>query len=96
MKKERENSSKTSGKVSSSEKKEVSRLQDQMNKYVADIAEAHSKLDALQKSKKTVEDKLKRTENEFKRVKLNLEKKVAELEIDLQVSSTGAFSIVRY
>lgn len=62
-------------------------MQDQLNKYIANLAEAQSKMEALQKSKKTVEDKLKRTENEFKRNKLNLEKKAAELEIDLQVNN---------
>lgn len=51
-------------------------------------------MEALQKSKKTVEDKLKRTENEFKRNKLNLEKKAAELEIDLQVCKTNNFNSI--
>lgn len=38
----------------------------------------------MQKSKKTLQDKLKRSENEYKRCKLNMENKTAQLEIDLQ------------
>lgn len=67
--------------------KEINNLKDQLNKSKANLAEVESKLETANKSKKTAEEKLKKMENDFKKEKLGLEKKSAELDIDLQVSN---------
>ncbi|KAF5306044.1 hypothetical protein FQR65_LT00759 [Abscondita terminalis] len=64
--------------------KEINNLKDELNKNKAALAEIESKLDSANKSKKIVEEKLKKSENDYKKEKLALDKKVGELDIDLQ------------
>ncbi|KAF2885000.1 hypothetical protein ILUMI_21174 [Ignelater luminosus] len=64
--------------------KEINNLKDELNKNKANLSEVESKLETANKSKKTAEEKLKKLENDFKKEKIALEKKSAELDIDLQ------------
>lgn len=53
------------------------------------MSDIESKLETMQKTKKTLEDKLKKAENELKTGKIEYDKKVSELGIDLQVRNSA-------
>lgn len=78
--------SKTNLKVDVLENREISKLKDAVSKSKVHLSETESKLEIANKSNKNLEDKLSKTQLENKNLKLENEKKLKELEINLQVS----------
>lgn len=85
--KEREMVSKTNIKVEELENREISKLKDTLSKSKVHLSEMESKLEIANKSIKNLEDKLSKSHLENKNAKLENEKKLKQLEIDLQVST---------
>lgn len=86
MAKEREIVSKTNLKVGELENREISKLKDELSKSKVFVSELESKLEIANKSVRNFEDKIKKSELENKNTKLEHDKKIKELEIDLQVT----------
>ncbi|CAH1969998.1 unnamed protein product [Acanthoscelides obtectus] len=82
--KEKELLSKTSLKAEELESAEINRLKDELTRSKARVSDIESKLESSNKFQKTLEDKLTKAQNETKNAKLENEKKIKELEIDLQ------------
>lgn len=83
--KEREIVSKTSLKVDELENREISKLKDALSKSKVHVSEIESKLEIANKSNINLEDKLSMSQLDNKNFKLENEKKLKQLEIDLQV-----------
>lgn len=67
------------------ENREISKLKDALSKSKVHVSEIESKLEIANKSNKNLEDKLSMTQLDNKNAKLENEKKLKQLEIDLQV-----------
>ncbi|CAG9760336.1 unnamed protein product [Ceutorhynchus assimilis] len=81
---EREVISTTNLKIGELEGREISKLKDDLSKKAVILSELESKLELSNKNQKNLEDKIKKAELEKKNTKLDQEKKIKELEIDLQ------------
>lgn len=75
------------------ENREISKLKDALSKSKVHVSEIESKLEIANKSNKNLEDKLSLTQLDNKNAKLENEKKLKQLEIDLQVSNMEKFLI---
>ncbi|XP_018565747.1 putative leucine-rich repeat-containing protein DDB_G0290503 isoform X5 [Anoplophora glabripennis] len=82
--KEREIVSKTNLKVGELENREINKLKDELSKSKVYVSELESKLEISNKTAKNLEDKIKKSELENKNTKLEHDRKIKELEIDLQ------------
>ncbi|CAG9816740.1 unnamed protein product [Phaedon cochleariae] len=82
--KEREVVSKTNLKASEIESREISKLKNELTKGNVQVSEIESKLEIANKSCKTAEDKLSKIQMEINNIKSEKEKKVKQMEIDLQ------------
>ncbi|KAL1492930.1 hypothetical protein ABEB36_011094 [Hypothenemus hampei] len=81
---EREVVSATNMKIGELEGREISKLKDELSKKAVVLAELESKFELAFQSQTNLQDKVKKAELDKKNTKLEQEKKIKELEIDLQ------------
>ncbi|XP_050314721.1 restin homolog isoform X2 [Anthonomus grandis grandis] len=82
--KEREVVSKTNLKIGELEGREISKLKSELSKKNVVVSELESKLEMANKNQQNLQDKIKKSEAASSSAQVDLEKKIKELQIDLQ------------